>query len=71
MQDQFANYFEEWELKQPQICAGSEEYQQNILSFKTTIAKLKTPEGAKEMQVGGFQWPILQLRFYSQLTKNA
>ena len=51
MQDQFGNDFEEWELKQPQICEGTDEYKNNIKFLKTTIAKLKTPEGAKEMQV--------------------
>ena len=59
MQDQFGNYFEEWELKQPQICEGSDEYKNNVQFLKTTIARLKTLEGAKEMQVRTLKIQIL------------
>ena len=38
-------------MKLPEICPGSAEYQENIKFLKTTIAQLKTPEGAKAMQV--------------------
>ena len=38
-------------MKLPEICPGSPEYQENIKFLKTTIAQLKTPEGAKAMQV--------------------
>jgi hypothetical protein len=51
MQENYANYYEELELKANPICEGSLEYQNNIKCLKTTIAKLKTPAGAKEMQV--------------------
>jgi hypothetical protein len=51
MQENYGNYYEEMELKANPICEGSLEYQHNIKCLKTTIAKLKTPAGAKEMQV--------------------
>jgi hypothetical protein len=51
MQDQFGNYWEEMELKMADICEGSDEYKENMKCLKTTIQKLKSPEGAKGMQV--------------------
>ena len=51
MQENYGNYYEEMELKANPICEGSLEYQNNIKCLKTTIAQLKTPAGAKEMQV--------------------
>ena len=51
IQESFGAHYDLVEMKLPEICPGSPEYQENIKFLKTTIAQLKTPEGAKAMQV--------------------
>ena len=51
IQESFGAHYDLVEMKLPEICPGSAEYQENIKFLKTTIAQLKTPEGAKAMQV--------------------
>ena len=41
MQEEFANYFEDLELKQAKVFPGSEEYQKNMEALNTSIAKIK------------------------------
>ena len=41
MQDEFANYFDDLELKQDKVCPGSEEYQKNMEALDTSIEKIK------------------------------
>ena len=41
MQEEFANYFDDLELKQTKVCPGSEEYQKNMEALNTSIEKIK------------------------------
>ena len=41
MQEEFANYFDDLELKQDKVCPGSEEYQKNMEALDTSIEKIK------------------------------
>ena len=51
MQENFGAHYDLVEMKLPEICDGTPEYQENIKFLQTTIAQLKTPEGSKAMQV--------------------
>ena len=41
LQEEFASYYEDFELKQSKVCQGTKEYQQNVEYLNTSIAELK------------------------------
>lgn len=51
IQRDFAQYFEDIELKQSPVCDGSDEYKKNIEYLNTSIAHLKTTEGRATIKV--------------------